>query len=156
MRIIFDINLFFLREVEQKFPNNRDRLRRMSIIEEGSVQMVRMAYLAVVGSHTVNGVAKIHSGLVRTEVREEYTYVLLCANMFVCSCLATLSSSLVSTSLPTSRTASLPVGTPFFVILCIIFGLFWPILSSFCLIFASFCLIFASFLLIFFTFTDKN
>ena len=72
MRIIFDINLFFLREVEQKFPNNRDRLRRMSIIEEGSVQMVRMAYLAVVGSHTVNGVAKIHSGLVRTEVSEEY------------------------------------------------------------------------------------
>lgn len=69
MRIIFDINLFFLREVEARFPNDRDRLRRMSIIEEGSVQMVRMAFLAVVGSHTVNGVARIHSGLVRSKVR---------------------------------------------------------------------------------------
>jgi len=68
MKIIFDINLFFLQAVERRFPGDHDRLRRMSIIQEGTVQMVRMAHLAVVGSHMVNGVAKIHSELVKSKV----------------------------------------------------------------------------------------
>ena len=65
MQIIFDINLFFLQRVEQRHPNDRDLLVRMSIIEEGYPQQVRMAHLAVVGSHTVNGVAEIHSNLIK-------------------------------------------------------------------------------------------
>ncbi|KCV68586.1 starch phosphorylase [Fonticula alba] len=72
MRIIFDINLYFLRSVEQRFPGDYERLRRMSIIEEGHQQMVRMAYLAVVGSHTVNGVARIHSDLVRSKLFRDF------------------------------------------------------------------------------------
>jgi len=66
MQIIYDINLFHLQAVEKAFPGDRDRLSRMSIIEEnwGSPKQVRMAYLAVVGTHKVNGVAELHSKLV--------------------------------------------------------------------------------------------
>ncbi len=61
--IIFEINARFLREVSYRFPGDTDRLRRMSIIEEGDEQQVRMAYLAIVGSHSVNGVSKLHTRL---------------------------------------------------------------------------------------------
>lgn len=64
MQIIFDINLFFLQKIEKVFPNDRARLARMSLIEEGQHQQVRMAHLAIIGSHKVNGVAELHSGLV--------------------------------------------------------------------------------------------
>ncbi|KXS16015.1 glycosyltransferase family 35 protein [Gonapodya prolifera JEL478] len=72
MMIIFDINLFFLQDVERKFPHDRDRLRRMSIIEEGHPQYVRMAFLAIVGSHTVNGVAELHSNLIKNVVFKDF------------------------------------------------------------------------------------
>ena len=68
MKIIFDINLYFLQSVEKAFPGDRDLLRGMSIVEEGYPQSVRMAFLSVVGSHTVNGVAEIHSGLIKETV----------------------------------------------------------------------------------------
>jgi starch phosphorylase len=61
--IIFEINAHFLREVSYRFPGDTDRLRRMSIIEEGGEQQVRMAYLAIVGSHSVNGVSRLHTRL---------------------------------------------------------------------------------------------
>lgn len=64
-QIIFDLNLFWLREVEKKYPGDIGKLNRMSLVEEGHPQQVRMANLAVVGSHRVNGVAEIHSGLVK-------------------------------------------------------------------------------------------
>jgi len=72
MMIIFDINLFFLQKVEKKFPGDRDRLRRMSIIEEGHPQNVRMAFLAIVGSHTVNGVAELHSNLIKNVIFADF------------------------------------------------------------------------------------
>ncbi|KAI8895516.1 glycosyl transferase [Globomyces pollinis-pini] len=72
MMIIFDINLFFLQSVERKFPGDREKLRRMSIIEEGSPQTVRMAILAVVCCHTVNGVAELHSQLVQKDLFPEF------------------------------------------------------------------------------------
>ncbi|ORZ41277.1 glycosyl transferase [Catenaria anguillulae PL171] len=72
LAIIFDINLFFLQEVEKKFPNDRDRLRRMSIIEESSPQRIRMAHLAVIASHTVNGVAALHSALVKNMIFKDF------------------------------------------------------------------------------------
>ena len=61
--IIYEINARFLAEVSQRWPGDKERLRRMSIIEEGHEPMVRMAYLAIVGSFSVNGVAALHSRL---------------------------------------------------------------------------------------------
>ncbi|HZV82072.1 MAG TPA: glycogen/starch/alpha-glucan phosphorylase, partial [Geobacteraceae bacterium] len=61
--IILEINARFLAEVAAHWPGDRDRQRRMSVIEEGEVQQVRMAYLAIVASFSVNGVAALHSRL---------------------------------------------------------------------------------------------
>jgi starch phosphorylase len=72
MMIIFAINLYFLQRVEKQYPGNREKLQRMSIIEEGNPQNIRMAYLAVVGSHCVNGVAALHSELVQTVLLKEF------------------------------------------------------------------------------------
>ncbi|KAM0745731.1 glycosyltransferase family 35 protein [Meredithblackwellia eburnea MCA 4105] len=74
MQIIFDINLFWLQAVEKKFPGDRAKLARMSLIEEGYPQQVRMAYLAVIGSHKVNGVAELHSGLVKEMMHDFVDY----------------------------------------------------------------------------------
>jgi glycogen phosphorylase len=65
LEIIYEINARFLREVSIKWPGDNDRRRRMSIIEEGDVRQVRMAYLAIVGSFSVNGVAALHSRLLQ-------------------------------------------------------------------------------------------
>jgi starch phosphorylase len=65
MEIIFDINAHFMAEVSAHWPGDTDRLSRMSIIEEGGEQHVRMAYLAIVGSYSVNGVAALHSKLLQ-------------------------------------------------------------------------------------------
>ncbi|GAA5812839.1 hypothetical protein MFLAVUS_006298 [Mucor flavus] len=72
MQIIYDINLFFLQKVEKVFVGDRELLKRISIIEEGSPQQVRMAFLAVVGSHTVNGVAALHSDLIRKHLFNDF------------------------------------------------------------------------------------
>jgi glycogen/starch/alpha-glucan phosphorylases len=61
--IIFEINARFLKQVAQRWPADAARLARMSIIEESHEQMVRMAYLAIVGSYSINGVAALHSQL---------------------------------------------------------------------------------------------
>ena len=63
LQIIYEINARFLHQVANKWPGDTDRQIRMSIIEEGGVQYVRMAYLAIVGSFSVNGVAALHSQL---------------------------------------------------------------------------------------------
>jgi starch phosphorylase len=65
MEVIFDINAHFLAEVSARWPGDIDRLARMSLIEEGPQQQVRMAYLAIVGSYSVNGVAELHSKLLQ-------------------------------------------------------------------------------------------
>lgn len=65
MDIIFEINARFIAEVSMHWPGDTGRLRRMSIIEEGDEQQVRMAYLAIVGSFSVNGVAQLHSQLLQ-------------------------------------------------------------------------------------------
>ncbi|MES2366772.1 MAG: glycogen/starch/alpha-glucan phosphorylase [Pseudomonadota bacterium] len=65
LEIIYEINARFLRQVSLKWPGDIDRLQRMSIIEEGSQRHVRMAWLAIVGSFSVNGVAALHSQLLR-------------------------------------------------------------------------------------------
>jgi starch phosphorylase len=65
LEIIYEINAHFLREVSLKWPGDIDRQRRMSLIEEGEVRQVRMAWLAIVGSFSVNGVAALHSCLLK-------------------------------------------------------------------------------------------
>jgi starch phosphorylase len=65
MEIIYEINDRFLKEVEKRWPGDIDRLARMSLIEEGPDPQVRMAYLAIVGSYSVNGVAALHSQLLK-------------------------------------------------------------------------------------------
>ena len=63
LEIILEINARFMAEVSSHWPGDIDRMRRMSIIEEGSVPQIRMAYLAIVGSFSINGVAALHSQL---------------------------------------------------------------------------------------------
>jgi len=63
LEIIYEINARFLAEVRQRWPGDADRVRRMSLIEEGPEPQVRMAWLAIVGSFSVNGVAALHSDL---------------------------------------------------------------------------------------------
>jgi starch phosphorylase len=75
LQIIYDINLFFLQGVERQFPNNRELLRDVSIIEESQPKMVRMAYLAIVGSHKVNGVAELHSDLIKTTIFKDFVQI---------------------------------------------------------------------------------
>jgi len=72
LEIIFKINSLFLEKVKEKYPQDNNRLRRMSLIEEGPEQHVRMAHLATVGSHAINGVAALHSELVRTDVLKDF------------------------------------------------------------------------------------
>ena len=63
--IIYEINARFMAEVARRWPGDTDRQRRMSLIEEGPEPMLRMAYLAIVGSFSVNGVAELHSRLLQ-------------------------------------------------------------------------------------------
>jgi starch phosphorylase len=61
--IIYEINARFIEEISQRWPGDNDRIQRMSLIQEGREPMIRMSYLAIVGSFSVNGVAELHSRL---------------------------------------------------------------------------------------------
>ena len=63
--IIYEINAHFIAEISQRWPGDNDKVRRMSLIQEGADPMIRMAYLAIVGSFSINGVAELHSRLLR-------------------------------------------------------------------------------------------
>ena len=63
MDIIYKINHSFLQQVSSKFPDDNERCERMSLIEEGEDKLVRMAFLAIVGSHSVNGISELHTHL---------------------------------------------------------------------------------------------
>ncbi|MDT5146326.1 MAG: glycogen phosphorylase, partial [Mycobacterium sp.] len=72
LEIIYEINRRFLDEVRARFPGDDDRLRRMSIIGEDGNKNVRMAHLATVGSHAINGVAALHSELLKSSVLKDF------------------------------------------------------------------------------------
>lgn len=72
LRIIFEINHRFLNEVRIKFPGDEERLQRMSIIDESGDRYVRMAHLACVGSHAINGVAALHTQLLKSDVLRDF------------------------------------------------------------------------------------
>jgi starch phosphorylase len=72
LEIIYEINRRFLDDVRRRYPGDEARVRRVSLIEETPERRVRMAHLAVVGSHSTNGVAAIHSDLLRTHVLRDF------------------------------------------------------------------------------------
>ncbi|GFR48003.1 hypothetical protein Agub_g9829 [Astrephomene gubernaculifera] len=74
MQIIYDVNWRFLQTVRNKYGDDWERISRMSIIEEGAngEKFVRMAYLAVVASHSVNGVAAIHSDIIKDTIFKDF------------------------------------------------------------------------------------
>ena len=75
LQIIYEINARFLQYVEKNFPKDRDMLTRVSVIEESQPKMIRMAYLAIIGSHKVNGVAELHSDLIKTTIFKDFVEI---------------------------------------------------------------------------------
>lgn len=71
LEIILNINQRLVDEVRARFPGDEERVARISLVEEGGERKIRMAHLAVVGSHSTNGVAAIHSGLLRSSTLKD-------------------------------------------------------------------------------------
>lgn len=72
LEIIYEINHDFLNEIRLRYPSDAGKLMRMSLIEEGEEKQIRMAHLACVGSHTVNGVAELHTELIKKELMRDF------------------------------------------------------------------------------------
>ncbi len=72
LEIIYEINRRFLDEVRARFPGDEDRVRRLSLIDESGERFIRMAHLACVGSHAINGVAALHSRLLAETVLRDF------------------------------------------------------------------------------------
>ena len=72
LEIIYEINARFLDEVRIRFLGDEGRISRLSIIDDSGEHFVRMAHLACVGSHAINGVAELHSGLLKTDVLRDF------------------------------------------------------------------------------------
>ncbi len=72
LQIIYEINRRFLEEISLSYPGDNERLSRMSIIEETPEKAIRMANLAIVGSHSVNGVAALHTELLKANVFHDF------------------------------------------------------------------------------------
>ena len=72
LEIVYEINQRFLDDVSRRFPGDGDLVRRVSLVEEGDERKVRMANLAVVGSHAVNGVSAMHSEILKNEVLADF------------------------------------------------------------------------------------
>lgn len=72
LEIVYEINRRFLDEVRARFPGDDERVKRMSLIGEEGEKSVRMAYLATVGSHAINGVAALHSKLLTSSVLKDF------------------------------------------------------------------------------------
>jgi glycogen phosphorylase len=72
LQIIYEINAHFLEEVRIRFLGDEERIKRMSLIDETGERYVRMAHLACVGSHAINGVAALHSELLKSDVLKDF------------------------------------------------------------------------------------
>ena len=75
MDIIYEINRRFLEEVQMKFPDDPERIARMSLIEEGHEKRIRMAHLASVGSFSINGVAELHTELLMKNTLRDFAEI---------------------------------------------------------------------------------
>lgn len=72
LQIIYHINFLHMENVKKKFPGDLDRMRRMSLVEEDGEKRINMAHLSIVGSHAVNGVAAIHSEIIKQEIFKDF------------------------------------------------------------------------------------
>ncbi len=72
LQIIYALNHSFLKQVAIRFPGNVEKVQRMSIIEEGQYKQVRMAFLSIVGSHSTNGVAALHTKLLQERLVPDF------------------------------------------------------------------------------------
>jgi len=72
LEIIYEINRRFLDQVHARFPGDEARIARLSLIEEGPARQVRMAHLAILGSHSTNGVAALHSDLIKRQLVPDF------------------------------------------------------------------------------------
>jgi glycogen phosphorylase len=72
LEIVYEINYRFLNDIRIRYPGDTARLSRMSLVEEGTEQRIRMAHLACVGSHTVNGVAALHTELIKEDLLRDF------------------------------------------------------------------------------------
>jgi len=72
IEIIYEINRRFLEEVRARYPDDEGRVGRMSLLDESGARYVRMAHLACVGSHAINGVAELHTRLLKEDVRRDF------------------------------------------------------------------------------------
>ena len=75
LQIIYQINHDFLEKVAIKFPGDVQRLRQVSIIEEGNPKQIRMAFLSIVGSHSTNGVAELHTELLKSRLVPQFAEI---------------------------------------------------------------------------------
>ncbi len=72
LQIIYEINRRFLEEINWRFPGDFEKRKRMSLIEEGDEKMIRMANLAIVGSHSVNGVSRLHTEILKNQLFKDF------------------------------------------------------------------------------------
>ncbi|MBU3980802.1 MAG: glycogen/starch/alpha-glucan family phosphorylase, partial [Proteobacteria bacterium] len=72
LEIIYEINQRFLKKVKECYPENQEILSRLSLIQEAEERRVRMAHLAIVGSHSVNGVSRIHTNIIKNGLFKEF------------------------------------------------------------------------------------
>jgi len=72
LQIVYEINSRFLNYVRANFHNDENKIRKLSIIEEGPEKQIRMANLAIIGSHSINGVAKLHTDILKSSVFKEF------------------------------------------------------------------------------------
>eukprot|EP00118_Oscarella_pearsei_P024881 m.307012 g.307012 ORF g.307012 m.307012 type:complete len:885 (+) comp41816_c0_seq1:78-2732(+) len=72
LEIIYRINYLFLQQVSAKWPGDEDRVRRMSLVEEEGEKRINMAHLSIVGSHAINGVARLHSEIIKERIFKDF------------------------------------------------------------------------------------
>ena len=75
LQIAYEINQCFLESTRRRFPGDEDRIRRVSIVEESPTRQIRMANLAILGTHSTNGVAAIHSQLIRSQLVPDFAEI---------------------------------------------------------------------------------
>lgn len=72
MQIVYEMNQRFLNEVSKKFPNDSERLQRMSIIQESERKQIRMAHICIAASHSINGVSELHTNLLKNKLFKDF------------------------------------------------------------------------------------
>ena len=73
LEIIYEINLRFMKEVAVHYPHDAEKLKRMSLIDESGKKKIRMSHLSIVGSHSVNGVSRLHTDLLKTTLFKDFS-----------------------------------------------------------------------------------